>query len=80
MNESANSNQGVSGRAVGTTLGIGAGVALTGGGILMGVKGVGKVGRGIKRGGSSIGRGIKKGGGKVGSGIGKGIAAISKMR
>lgn len=38
MNESSNENQGISGRAVATTLGLGGSIALTGAGLLMGRK------------------------------------------
>lgn len=48
MNESSNSNQGVSGRAVATSLGVGASVALTGAGLLMGRKSMKGVGKSIK--------------------------------
>lgn len=48
MNESANDQGSVVGKAVGTTLGLSASVALTGAGLLMGGKAIKKAGRTIK--------------------------------
>lgn len=49
MNENANEQGSVTGRALGTTLGIAGSLALGGAGILMGSKAIGKIGRGTSK-------------------------------